>query len=163
MLDKEIIVRELNTGEELRANQLIHEVFSQFIAPSYDQEGINEFLRYIDPDLIRTRLQSNHFGLVAEINGSFVGILEVRTFSHISLLFVSSKFQRKGIGTKLLDEALAIIKINAPDIKEITVNSSPNAVNAYQALGFEIKGPERVEYGIRYIPMSLNMDDKEGR
>jgi ribosomal protein S18 acetylase RimI-like enzyme len=161
MLDKEINIRELKTGEEILVFNLIQEVFYQFIAPLYDQKGIDEFLRYIDPELLKTRLKSNHFGLVAETKSDFVGFLEVRNFSHISLLFISRHFQRKGIAIKLLNEALASISQNAPDIKEITVNSSPNAVSAYQAMGFEIQGSEKMEHGIRYVPMSLEIVFKE--
>jgi predicted GNAT family N-acyltransferase len=36
---------------------------------------------------------------------------------------------------------------------KLEVHSSPVAVSVYQALGFSVTAPERVDDGIRYIPM----------
>ncbi|RYD87086.1 MAG: GNAT family N-acetyltransferase [Sphingobacteriales bacterium] len=38
---------------------------------------------------------------------------------------------------------------------EFTVSSSPNAVSAYQRLGFRVAGSEQCIHGIRFVPMTL--------
>ncbi len=43
----------------------------------------------------------------------------------------------------------------APGVRELTVNASPNAVLAYERLGFTPAGPEQTVNGIRFIPMAL--------
>jgi GNAT superfamily N-acetyltransferase len=69
---------------------------------------------------------------------------------HVSMLFVQSSRQRGGIARGLLATAAAL----AGDTDcEFTVSSSPNAVSAYERLGFRITGPEQCVHGIRFVPM----------
>ena len=64
--------------------------------------------------------------------------------------------QRQGIAKRLLDEALEICKSKI-DLSEMSVNSSPNAVEAYSKLGFKINEQEQLKNGIRFIPMKLGI------
>ena len=65
------------------------------------------------------------------------------------MLFVQSSRQRGGIGRGLLAAAGAL----AGDTDcEFTLNSSPNAVSAYERLGFRITGSEQCVHGIRFVP-----------
>jgi hypothetical protein len=44
---------------------------------------------------------------------------------------------------------------------EFTVSSSPNAVSAYERLGFRITGSEQCVHGIRFVPMQrLSLKDR---
>lgn len=106
MTEQEVLIRRMKNGEEGIVCRLAVEVFSEFVAPLYTQDGVSEFLRYIDPDLMSKRAKSNHFVLMAESDNRLVGIIEVRDFNHISLLFVLRESQRKGIAKQLLNEAL---------------------------------------------------------
>ena len=151
------MIRRMESGEEEKACKLIQDVFGEFVAPLYEREGVDEFLRYIDPKLMAERSRSNHFTLLAEDSGNLVGIIEVRDFNHVSLLFVAKKAQRRGIAKQLLNEGLEISRRNSPDLSEVSVHSSPNAVEAYERLGFEAEGPEKLVRGIRYIPMRLRL------
>ena len=151
----------MQPGEEGIVCRLAVEVFSEFVAPLYSQEGASEFLRYIDPDLMSKRAKSNHFVLMAESNNELVGIIEVRDFNHISLLFVLREAQRKGVANQLLDEALETCLQQNPNMPHVTVHSSPNSVEAYEHLGFRSEGEEEVDRGIRYIPMKLQFQDND--
>jgi GNAT superfamily N-acetyltransferase len=156
-------IRAMEPGEEKEACLLVREVFHGSVAPLYSQEGIDEFLRYVDPDLMAKRAAVNHLTLIAECEGDLVGLIEVRDFNHVSLLFVASGCQGKGIGKQLFHEAMQIIRGNKARPYEVTVHSSPNAVTAYERLGFCAEGGEKVEHGIRYIPMKLFLgDDDDG-
>ncbi len=149
-------------GEESIACRLAVEVFNEFVAPHYSQEGVSEFLRYIDPDLMSMRVKSDHFVLLAEMDDRLVGIIEVRDFNHISLLFVSRGAQRKGIAKRLLNEALQICSRNIPNLSHVSVHSSPNSIEAYEHLGFRSEGSEKLEHGIRYVPMILQVYKNNG-
>jgi len=85
----------------------------------------------------------------------------MRDFNHISLLFVAREKQHQGIGRQLLQEALKIARRNEPGLSEVDVHSSPNAVNAYERLGFQAIGPEKLENGISFIPMRMRMENVE--
>jgi predicted GNAT family N-acyltransferase len=149
-------------GEESIACRLAVDVFNEFVAPHYSQEGVSEFLRYIDPDLMAKRVKFNHFVLMAEMDDMLVGIIEVRDFNHISLLFVPREVQRKGIAKRLLNEALQICSQNNPNLSRVSVHSSSNSIEAYEHLGFRSEGSEKLERGIRYVPMILQVNKNNG-
>jgi len=86
-----------------------------------------------------------------------VAIIEVRNNNHVSLFFNKAKFQRKGIGKQLLRYAIGVCLKNNPEIQKITVNSSPNAANAYEKMGFKAEGEEQCINGIKFVPMSLGL------
>jgi predicted GNAT family N-acyltransferase len=82
-------------------------------------------------------------------------MLQLWTFSHISMLFVSAESQRNGVGRGLLNKAIELCRRQSPQVRVLTVKSSPNAVNAYARLGFAVAGSECCERGIRSVPMGL--------
>jgi GNAT superfamily N-acetyltransferase len=157
MAQSEVIIRLMKHGEEDAVNGLVEDVFTEFIAPLYSEEGIKEFRRYIAPVRLAKRSATNHLILVAESGTRLVGIIEVRDYEHISLLFVTRDYQSQGIARDLLDEAVRNCMHGNENVSEISVHSSPNAVDAYMHLGFEVVEGEKVESGIRYIPMKLRI------
>lgn len=118
-----------------------------------------EFLRYIDPDLMAQRTQNHHLTLIAEEDEELIGVIEMRNFNHISLLFVARERQRQGIGRQLLQEILKIARRYESDLSAVDVHSSQNAVDAYERLGFKAVGPEKLENGIYYIPMRISIEN----
>jgi ribosomal protein S18 acetylase RimI-like enzyme len=85
-----------------------------------------------------------------------VGVLAARDVCHICLLFVDSAYHRKGIARSLLEKMIPYCKENG-DCAEITVNSSPYAVEIYQKLGFHNTDKEQLKNGIRFIPMKRSL------
>jgi len=150
----------MKPGEEEAVSELISRTFRRHIAPGYSDEGVREFLSYIEPSAMRNR-SGNHSTLVTTVRevivGVIVGVIEVRDHDHISLLFVDSSFQRRGIAGELLDCALAISRRERPELETVSVHSSPNAVPAYKSLGFRVERPEQVESGIRFVPMTRQL------
>jgi GNAT superfamily N-acetyltransferase len=151
-----VVIRKIEPGEEQQVCLLVKRVFNEFVAPLYENEGVEEFLRYIDPGKMTHRIRGDHLVMIAEKGGNLLGVIEVRGFNHVSLLFVAGIAQRQGIARRLLEEALEICQ-GKIDLCEVSVHSSPNAVKAYEKLGFKVKGKERLEHGIRYIPMKLRI------
>jgi predicted GNAT family N-acyltransferase len=145
------------------AAHLVAEVFTTDVAPSYKAEGVSEFLRYAAPEALAARLVKGNAALLAEDqHHELVGVAEVRDFSHISLLFVRGAKQRQGIGRALVSGAVQLCRDRRPDGATITVNASPNSVDAYERYGFVSTGPEQERNGIRFVPMALVIGSKDG-
>jgi predicted GNAT family N-acyltransferase len=150
-----VSIRRMEPGEEQQVCHLVLQVFNDFVAQLYDIEGVEEFTRYLDANLMAKRVQSNHFILIAEENKKMIGTIEMRNFNHISLLFVSREKQHQGVGRQLVREALRIARRHEPDLSEVDVHSSPNAVDAYKKFGFHTAGAEKLENGISFIQMKM--------
>jgi GNAT superfamily N-acetyltransferase len=141
-----LIYRQIEPSETAAAATLACEVFDQFVAPCYQPEGVSEFHRYASADALSHRHVSGHATYVAERGGELVGMLHLCAPCHVAMLFIQSSLQRSGIARALL--------ASAGDANcKFTVNSSPNAVAAYQRLGFRVTGSEQCVHGIRFIPM----------
>jgi GNAT superfamily N-acetyltransferase len=154
-------IRELEEDEIDEAHVLVSAVFDEFVAPLFSDEGIREFKSFIEPPKLRERLRSNSFILVAETNAKLVGVIGVRDWSHVFLLFVKGDRQRKGIARSLLAEALQRCRTANPDLSKVTVNSSPNAAGTYRRMGFIPTSEEQLTNGVRYVPMVLDLSVKD--
>lgn len=139
----DITIHELGDQEVAAALELAWEVFLEFEAPDYSQEGIDEFRSFLDKQDEMGGLR--FFG--ALVQDRMAGILAMRQ-EHISLLFVKKEFHRQGIARNLFRYMLDQIKSD-----RITVNSSPYALEIYGKLGFTVVDPEQITNGIRYTPM----------
>ena len=104
------------------------------------------------------RVNSDHFVLLALADGDIVGMIEMRRHCHVSLLFVGPELQGKGIGGELLGIAVELCRTKDPQLRKVTVNSSPNALGAYARMGFAATGGEQNINGVRFIPMKKILD-----
>ena len=143
----------MKPGDEDPVHSFISGVFKQFVAPEFSQEGIDEFMNYIQPDALAGHLKTDHFGITAYSGADIIGVIVIRNHSHVALFFVDSRYQRGGIGRKLLSKALAICDRHEGKPSELTVNASPNSKSAYERLNFEATDTEQCANGIRFIPM----------
>jgi GNAT superfamily N-acetyltransferase len=147
----------MEPGEENEICDLVIHTFNEFIADLYSRRGVRQFLRYIKPRLLLQRSKASHFVMVAETQEKIVGMIEVRNYDHISLFYVLKEFQMKGISRELLRRTEEMCLKNKPDLDQITVNSSPNAVQIYEKLGFHKIGSEQVRNGITFTPMIFEL------
>lgn len=132
---------------------LIKNVFDEFVAPLYTYEGVSEFSKYLDQASFKTRLQSNHFLMGCYYKGDIIGVIEIRNYDHVSLLFVDGKFQRKGIAKYLFYKAINICINKNKKLVKLTVNASPNSVEIYKKLGFIEISDKKESNGIIFVPM----------
>lgn len=156
-MDSQIKYRMMMRGDEAKVSEFVSVVFNEYVAPGFSQDGIDEFMMYIKPDAIETQLKENHFAFIATLGTEILGVIEVRDNNHIALFFVGGRFQRKGIGKRLLQKALELCRTNDLKFSKITVNASPNSIMAYKKLGFEPTDVEQCINGIRFIPMALHL------
>ncbi len=104
------------------------------------------------------RVQSGGLVLLAQRGDELVGVLEFFPPNIIAMLFVTVK--RKGIAAKLLQQAITKIRTEDPTLGQLIVHSSPYALPIYQKMGFKVTGEKVTENGITYIPMELELSDK---
>ncbi len=140
----EFMVRRLRSEEVQAVLALTWEVFQQFEAPEYTQEGIDFFRASLhDTRRIRTLRFYGAFD-----GDELVGTLCMRQPQHIGGFFVRAAYHRKGIGRALFQAMRQDY-----ERQEFTVNSSPYAVEVYRHLGFAPTGAEQTVNGLRFIPM----------
>lgn len=138
-------IRALADNERERALKLAFDVFSEYEAPEYSAEGVEEFKKCLKDENYLNGIE--YFGAFdGEMLTGFVGIR--REKSHICFFFVNGEYHRRGIGKALFARVLE----NYPQ-KEITVNSSPFGVPFYKAAGFVPTSAEQTVNGIRFTPM----------
>jgi GNAT superfamily N-acetyltransferase len=146
-------IRELAPGEYDEALGLAKQVFMEFEAPDYSEEGVRSFFGSLDDPGFVAMLRV--YG--AYDRGQLVGMLATRSGGgHIALFFVDRRHQGRGIGRKLFDLACQ----KSASVR-MTVNASPYARGIYHHLGFIDTGSEQTTNGIRYTPMvrMLNGDN----
>ncbi len=141
--------RKLDASELEIALSLAWQVFKQFEAPDYSEEGVEAFYKSIHDPNWQSTLQL--YGSFHE--GEPVGVIATRNAgSHIALFFVKEAFQRQGIGRSLFE----LVKRDKGS-GTITVNSSPYAVPVYRRLGFFATDEEQSVSGIRFTPMKIEL------
>lgn len=156
-MDEALTYRLMSSADVLDVSKLVARVFNEFNAPGYSAKGVQEFHRYSQPSAFHARQQTDHFALISRVQDQVVGMIEVREYHHVSLLFVAPEFQRRGIAKELLHRALLLCHANEPKLAKISVNSSPYAVPIYEKLGFCRTGEQQVSNGISFIPMVLKL------
>ena len=126
------------------ALSLALDVFMAYVAPDYAPKGVETFRTFV------TNGDAEGLALYgAYVDGVLAGMIATRNGgAHISLFFVDSRFQRRGVGRALFNRVLA-------DCAEdtLTVHSSPYAKPVYERLGFTDICGEQLQDGIRYYPM----------
>lgn len=138
-------------------SQFIQTVYDQAIAQTYSEQGNQEFYTYIELDAITKRFGVDHWILKAIDGEDLVGIIEIRKNQHLSMLFVKTRRQNQGIGRQLLSEAIKRIKKLNPNQKSLSVHSTPNAVAAYEKLGFRSISKEQIINGIIFVTMEKSL------
>ena len=142
-----MIIREIYANEMKEALKLVWEVFLEFEAPDYTEEGIQEFKRTIDD---KEWVHGRDFYGAYDENNKILGVIATKDLTHISLFFVDGKHHRQGIGTKLYEKVKSLNPGNF-----FTVNSSPYAHEVYKRLGFKDTDTEQCIHGLRFFPVEI--------
>lgn len=159
----DILYRLPTAHDDTAIGAVARAAFDAFIADGLEEEGQEEFLAYIHPTSIRSRRDARsrpHFQVIAvdAADGAVLGIAEIRSLEHLSMLFVHPEHHRRGIAIALLRRVLQQVEIHNPRQPQITVYSSLYAVPIYERLGFDQTGPATTTRGIAHVPMELHRD-----
>lgn len=139
-------IRQILEKDRAKALELVWNVFLQYESPDYSKEGIEAFYQsvIVNEDYINNIVMYGAFE-----NNEIKGVIATRNKgNHVALFFVDGKYHKQGIGKSLFQKVLV-----ESTGDEITVNSSPYAVEVYRHLGFCETDTEQIEDGIRYTPM----------
>lgn len=139
------------------ALELIWLVFQEFEAPDYSEQGVETFKDFISYDSIIEMVDKGElifWGFFTCHN--LTGVIAIRGISHISMFFVKKEYQRQGIARKLFQTVVEHCQTD-DSINNITVNSSPYAVEVYHHLGFKDANTEQTVNGMRFTSMEYPM------
>lgn len=156
-------IRRINESEVEEALALAWEVFMQFEAPDYTPQGAETFKR----DIIQNKefTEKCKKGIcpiyAAFDKGKIVGIIGMRSNkTHINLVFTKKEYHRQGVATAIFNYLLEDLLNEDPELKEITLNSSPYGLPFYRKIGFIPLSEEQEADGIRYTPMKYPIIEK---
>ena len=145
-------IRALTRMDLPGAMDLVWRVFVEYESAEYPAQGVENFRAYIALPAMEVRLADGGIALWgAFVAGQLAGVLGARSGHHISLLFVETAHQRRGIARALVEEFCQRAKAGGKG--QITVNASPYGLGAYGRLGFVPTGPQQQLDGMIFTPM----------
>ena len=152
-------IRRLRTDEVDAALDLALTTFIEFEAPDYGPEGVSTFRRdIVDNAAFRAACMNGENRMWGAVDGSrIVGLMAMRGKSHIVLVFTHRDYHRRGVASGILRQLLADVRAQQPDLRRITLNSSPYGLPFYLHAGFTPAGSEQTINGIRFTPMFYDL------
>lgn len=150
-------IRPMGKSEFECVLRLVHRVFMEFEAPDYSQQGVQTFMEFSSKEAISDIIQKGELKFWMCLDGTdIVGVIALKQFNHVCMLFVDKEYHRQGIATELFKTSLDSVRKYC-DITKVTVNSSPYAAEFYHKLGFKDTNTEQIADGIRYTPMEMRL------
>lgn len=153
----EIEIRYLKPVEWNDAMALAWKIFLRFEAGEYTEEGIHSFLDLISDERLKRLFEFGEYPVYAAFDGEkMVGMISLRSVNHISLLFVSDDYHRRGIGRQLVQAMKQHVRRDGRK-HTITVNAAPFAVGFYHKIGFTDTAAQTEQNGIIFTPMESGL------
>lgn len=152
-------IRRLRPDEVDAALTLALETFLEFEAPDYGPEGVATFRRDIvdNPDFRAACVRSENRMWGALDGERIVGLMAMRGASHIVLVFTHRDHQRQGVASAILRQLLTDVRAENPELRRLTLNSSPYGLPFYLRAGFQPADVERTINGIRFTAMVYDL------
>ncbi len=151
-------LREMLPQEASIVSELVIQTQKQFNKEGLSQEGQQHLVENIFAEAkLLERQQAGNYIMVATIKDSIVAMAEFNAPGHIKLLFTKRVAHGLGIGTLLVEQAIAWTRKRFPDSKFLTVSSAPTAVNFYLKCRFNKTAELKVINGVPFIPMRLSL------
>lgn len=134
---------------------LVWKTFLRFEAEDYSPLGVENFQNFITDQTLKKLYDNGQYPIfVAVYRDEIIGMLSIRSSTHISLLFVDEAYHYNGVARSLMERACTYIVKELDEFK-LTVNASPYAIGFYHKMGFVDMDREQEKDGIKYTPMSL--------
>ncbi len=137
------------------ALDLAWRMFVKYDAPDYGAEHTERMRVAIEDRLKDLSIYNQRLLVVALVDGKVVGMIETYGTNRISLLFVDSEHQRKGIATAMMSKIAGELKIRGYD--KIVLNSSPYGLAFYKHFGFVVDEDEKNPDTPWKTPMSYTL------
>lgn len=126
-----------------QALDLAWRIFVKYDAPDYGAEHTERMRVAIEDRLKDLSIYEERLMVVAIADNKVVGMLETYGTNRISLLFVDSEYQRKGIATAMMNKIAGELKHRGYD--KIVLNASPYGLAFYKHYGFIVAEEEKKE------------------
>lgn len=123
------------------ALDLAWRMFVKYDSIDYGVEHTKRMREAIEDRLKNLSIYTQRLMMVALVDGKVVGMLETYGTNRISLLFVDSEYQRKGIATAMMSRIVSELRKRGYD--KIVLNSSPNGLSFYEHFGFTVEDEEK--------------------
>ena len=123
------------------ALDLAWRMFVKYDSIDYGVEHTERMREAIEDRLKNLSIYTQRLMVVALVDGKVVGMLETYGTNRISLLFVDSEYQRKGIATAMMSKTASELKMRGYD--KIVLNSSPHGLSFYEHFGFTVEDEEK--------------------
>ena len=123
------------------ALDLAWRMFVKYDSKDYVAEHTERMREAIEDRLKDLSIYTQRLMVVAAVDGKVVGMLETYGTNRVSLLFVDSEYQRKGIATAMMSKIASELKTRGYD--KIVLNSSPHGLSFYERFGFTVVEEEK--------------------
>ncbi|MBD8881381.1 MULTISPECIES: GNAT family N-acetyltransferase [Rhodanobacter] len=146
----------LGRPDDARAvGALVRRLTRRWILPDQPYEAGLALLSRQGTAIQRMHMSEGHRFHLAWLGSTLVGVATMRDDSHLTQLFVSTRYQGRGIARRLWLRTMADA-VRRAGTHRFTLNASRCAVPAYRRLGFVATGPERLSpNGVLTTPMAL--------
>lgn len=141
-------IRKMTHDDLPDASALCLEAFRLAVAPSLSAQGVETFGKVAAQQAFAERMAGDNLMLVCIADGALTGLIELKEGRHVAMLFVAPAWQRRGIGTRLMNAALEHVSADV-----LTVRASLSSVAAYERYGFALAGDVGEFAGLVYQPM----------
>ncbi|MGN2242217.1 GNAT family N-acetyltransferase [Frateuria sp. GZRR33] len=136
---------------------LARRVARRWILPDQSHEAGQALLARLGTRVLRERMREGQRFHLAWLDEVLVGIAGMRDDSHLVQFFVGTRYQGRGIATRLWRRAMADA-VRRAGTRRFTLNATRLAVPVYEHLGFVATGPEGFSpAGVRTTPMALDI------
>ena len=129
-------IRMAQLNDALAISELVQASFRAHIAPDWQAEAQDSFLRETTAEKLSAPIAKATFAAVYEEDGHIVAVILLPRPNLVQLCFVATPHLRRGIGASLWEAARTYLETQFPEVKTVELNSSPYAVAAYTAMGF---------------------------
>ncbi|MFK2932682.1 GNAT family N-acetyltransferase [Dyella agri] len=141
--------------DALATSVLVRRLTRRWILPDQPPGAGQALLSRQGAAVQRMRMHEGHRFHLAWLGDTLVGVATMRDDSHLTQLFVSTRYHGRGIARRLWQRAMADA-VRRAGTRRFTLNASRCAVPAYRRLGFVAAGPERLSpNGVLTTPMVL--------
>ncbi|MBD8873189.1 GNAT family N-acetyltransferase [Rhodanobacter sp. DHB23] len=150
-------------GDARAVGMLVRRMTRRWILPDQPREAGLALLSRQGAAVQRRHMEEGHRFHLAWLGDTLVGVATMRDDSHLTQLFVSTRYHGHGIARRLWRRAMADA-VHRAGTRRFTLNASRCAVPAYRRLGFVATGPERLSpSGVLTTPMELKRIPMRGR
>ena len=123
------------------ALDLAWRMFIKYDSLDYGVEHTERMRVAIEDRLKNLSIYSQRLMVVTLVDDKVVGMLETYGTNRVSLLFVDSEYQRKGIATAMMSKIASELQTRGDD--RIVLNSSPYGLSFYEHFGFTVEDEEK--------------------